>query len=56
MQRCELAEECAVCNVPFCPYSDGDMMVDGLYGDEEREEGDGQIEDDYEPRDCADGF
>ena len=21
MQRCELAEECSVCNVPFCPYS-----------------------------------
>ena len=21
MQRCELAEECCVCNVPFCPYN-----------------------------------
>ena len=24
MQRCELAEECCVCNVPFCPYEDDD--------------------------------
>lgn len=34
MQRCELADECCVCDIPFCPYSDGDRLVDGLYPDE----------------------
>jgi hypothetical protein len=34
MQRCELAVECCVCDVPFCPYSDGDILVDGMYPDE----------------------
>lgn len=23
-----------MCDVPFCPYSDGDRLVDGLYPDE----------------------
>lgn len=44
MQRCELAPECCVCDFPFCPYSHGDILVDGLYpdecGDEEDEDGD----------------
>jgi hypothetical protein len=46
MQRCELAEECCVCDVPFCPYSDEDRLVDGLYPDErvEDEEDEGEDE------------
>ena len=41
MQRCELAEECCVCDVPFCPYEDEyitdrmDELIDEL--DEEEE-------------------
>ena len=31
MQRCELADECCVCNIPFCPYDSED------YGQEEEE-------------------
>lgn len=34
MQRCELAEECCVCNVPFCPYNYLDER-----DDEDTEEG-----------------
>ena len=32
MQKCNLAKECCVCNVPFCPYDSDDDL---LYGDEE---------------------
>ncbi len=45
MQRCEVAEECCVCDVPFCPYSDGDILIDGMYPDEW---GDGEDEDEDE--------
>lgn len=34
MQRCELAEECCICDIPYCPYSDRDILIDGMYPDE----------------------
>lgn len=40
MQRCELAEECCVCNVPFCPYEDMDFDADE-WDEEDEDEDDG---------------
>lgn len=39
MQRCELAEECCVCDVPFCPYEDEGFDADAADEDEFDEDG-----------------
>lgn len=40
MQRCDLAPECAVCNVPFCPYSSEDYGQNDTEDEAEWEDGD----------------
>jgi len=39
MQRCELAIECCVCNVPFCPYQDDDWKEEDEWDEDDSEYG-----------------